>query len=209
MSVKVNLLPREVAARSRASRQSAMVAGAFAVLVLLIAGAWFWQNNRVNAAQAVVDDEQATLSALQSERSELASYQDLGQRLDSATQVLQQAMGGEVSFAGILQDIAAVMPPDTQLDNLTLTVAEPADPELGDLRPSLGTIGMTGKTLGGHAPGLERFLIEFDKMNAFSDLFFSNSSLDELGISTFNVQADLGPEILTGRYVGGLPEELR
>ncbi len=58
--------------------------------------------------------------------------------------------------------------------------------QLGDARDSWGTITMTGQTRLGHAPGLERLLLEFDKIAAFSDLYFSNSTVDERGVSTFD-----------------------
>lgn len=207
--VRVNLLPEDVRRKGAESRRNVGVVAAFGVLILVIGAVYFWQLQRVDSAQAVVDEEQAALQALQAERAELQEYEELRTLREEGDQVVRVAMGREASAAGVMQDIAAVMPSDAQLDSLTMSMTEPTPPDLGDVRERYGTISMTGRTRLGHAPGLERFLLEFDKIAAFSDLYFSDSSIDEIGAASFNVDVDLGPEILTGRYAAGLPEELR
>lgn len=209
MSVRVNLLPDDLQRKEQADRRNLMIGGAFVVLLVVIAGVYWLQLMDANAAQAELDEEQETLQALQAELASLQEYEELRSLREEANEVLQSALAGEASVAGILQDIASVMPPDAQLDSLTINVTGETEAELGDLRPYWGTVTVTGQTRLGHAPGLERFLLEFDKIAAFSDLYFSNSTVDERGVSTFNADLDLGPEVLTGRYANGLPEELR
>lgn len=208
-TVRVNLLPEDIKRRDRQNRRTGVIVIAFVVLLLLIGAAYWWALTEVDEAQAEVDEQQEVLQALQADLASLQEFAELRELREEGNQVLQTALGGEVSVAGILQDIAAVMPPDAQLDSLTINVTEQTDPELGATRPSYGTITLSGQTRQGHAPGLERFLLEFDKIAAFSDLYFTNSTVDERDVSTFNADLDLGPEVLTGRYVEGLPEELR
>ena len=88
------------------------------------------------------------------------------------------------------------------------TLAEPVE---GTEPTSLGTLVAVGRSLNDHAPGLERLLLEFDKVAAFHDLFFTSSVLEEpeTPYPTFTVEAQLGPEVLTGRYLDGVPEDLR
>lgn len=208
-NVQVNLLPDDVRRKGAANRRNLAIGAGFLVLIAAVGGATWVQMQRVDEAQEVVDAEQATLNALQAEQAELAEFARLRDLRKDADAVLLAAMGREASVAGILQDIATVMPPDSQLDSFTMTLTEHTPAELGDNRDKWGSITVTGQTRLGHAPGLERFLLEFDKIAAFSDLFFSNSTVNEIGVSTFNAEADLGPEILTGRYLTGLPEALR
>jgi hypothetical protein len=73
---------------------------------------------------------------------------------------------------------------------------------------------MNGKSLESHAPGVERFLISLDKVASFVDLHVSpprsraTRRTPTTGPSP-SVDGQIGPEVLTGRYDDGLPEELR
>lgn len=208
MSVKVNLLPQEQTARQAVARQrNGVIAGGVAVLAVLGA-VTVWQNGNVADAEDRLADEQAVLAALQAEVNELNEFADLEGRVNETDTLIAQALAGEASFAGILQDIAAVMPSDAQLESLTITMNEPAP---GTEATSLGSMVAVGKSLNDHAPGLERLLLELDKVSAFHDLFFTSSVLEEPDdpYPTFTVEAQLGPEILTGRYFDGVPEDLR
>lgn len=205
MNVRVNLLPREVEERNRARQaRVALAAAALSVLVVLALG-YLYQVGRVNDAQARLAAEQAKLAEIEADRDDLREFEALAVRADAANASLAGALSDEVSMAGILQDVAAVMPPDSELTTLAVT-AETPDPENGN---RLGTITATGRSKTGHAPGLERLLLQFDKVAAFRNVFFTTSTLDEDGNATFAFDLDLGPEVLTGRYVNGLPEELR
>lgn len=210
MSVRVNLLPKESADRERASRARLGAAGAGLVVLAALAGLYFWELGRVSDAQDQVDAEQAELTALRADLAELDEFRELQARRDASTEIVAFAMGGEASVAGLLQDLAAVFPPDTELDTFTVDLDGDEEAAFGDLRPAEGTMTLSGRTLRGHAPGVERLMLELDKVAAVGDLFFSNSTVDEeTGDIIFSVEADLGREIYTYRYVGGLPEVLR
>jgi hypothetical protein len=208
MSVRVNLLPQETSARQAAARQRVALIAAGVVVLAGLGAATVWQNGRIADANDRLADEQAVLSALQAEQAQLREFADLEERLAESDTMIAQALGGEVSFAGVLQDVAAVMPADAQLESLAITVGVP-DPD--DPAASLGTLVAVGRSLNDHAPGLERLLLELDKVVAFHDLFFTNSILEDVErpYPTFSVEAQLGPEILTGRYAHGIPEGLR
>jgi Tfp pilus assembly protein PilN len=207
--VRVNLLPEDAKRKDAANRRNGLIAAGFVGLAAVIGGVYFWQLQRVEDAQAVVDEEDAVLTALQADLASLEEFEQLRALRDQGDEVLRSALGGEASPAGVLQDVAAVMPPDAQLDSLAISVTGRTAGQLGDQRDSWATVSISGQTRQGHAPGVERFLLEFDKIAAFTDLYFSNSTVDERGVATFTAEIDLGPEILTGRYVDGLPEELQ
>jgi hypothetical protein len=210
MSVRVNLLPQEQTARQAAARQrNGVIAGGLTVVALL-GVVTLWQDGRVTDAEDRLAGEQTILATLQGEEAELGEFASLESRVSESNEQIVQAMGTEVSVAGVLQDIAAVMPSDAQLESLTLSM-NPDAPIPGSESTSLGTLVAVGKSLNNHAPGLEQLLLEFDKVNAFHDLFFTSSILEEPTdpYPTFTVEAQLGPEILTGRYFDGVPEGLR
>lgn len=211
MSVRVNLLPREVEERNKASRQRAALAAAGVGFLALLVALYIFQLGRVSAAEDVLAAEEARLAELNAELATLQEFQELEARAAAADSTMQTLLGGEASFAGVLQDLAAVMPTDADLAALAIVMAEaPEAPQLGGTRQVYGTLTASGRTIRGHAPGLERLLLELDKVAAFDNVYFSSSSLDEEGgFALFSLDLDLGAEVLTRRYVNGLPEELR
>lgn len=206
-SPRVNLLPREYEERERARRLRSRAILAGVALLVVLAALYALQLWRVGQAETRLAEEQEELAALQAELSRLQEFEELRARRDAATEILTVAMSDEVSVAGIMQDVAAVMPGDAALLVLSADIVRGQDEEGQAL--SWGRISGQGETLGGHAPGVERFILQLDKIAAFFNIHLSNSTIDQDGFTTFNFEADLGPEILTGRYVDGLPERLR
>ena len=210
MSVRVNLLPQAAADKQEASRQRSMVALGAVVLLAVLGLAYWWQVARVNDAEEQLAIEQARVDEVQAEVRALGEFAELQERQRDADDALRTTLAGEVTFAGILQDLAAVIPSDAQVDSLGISVGDERVDETTGAR-SIGAFTMTGKTLTSHAPGVERLLISLDKIASFSNVFVTSSSLDEPDddVASFSVEGDLGPELLTRRYADGLPEELR
>jgi Tfp pilus assembly protein PilN len=213
MSVRVNLLPQEQTARQAAARQRNGVIVGGVTVVALLGAVTLWQNGQVGEAEDRLAAEQTVLASLRSDEADLGEFADLEQRSEESTEFIVQAMGDEVSVAGIMQDVAAVMPSDAQLQSFSLAIEPAAVPDgESDLETGpQGTIIAVGKSLNNHAPGLEKLLLELDKVAGFHDLFFTSSVLEEPSdpYPTFTVEAQLGPEVLTGRYDDGVPEGLR
>lgn len=215
-STRVNLLPREAEEREAGRRAIAGLLVAGLVFLAILAGLFFFQTSRVSDAEDRLAVAEQRRDEVRGEVRELDTYADLQQRRDDMIEIVTATMATDVSFAGILQDVAAVMPNDAALTSLTVAMfTEPErDQDFDYGGPSFGQLTANGETLRGHAPGVERFIIEFDKVAAFFNIYVSNSTLqvDEtspVDVTVFNVQADLGPEVFTGRYLDGLPEGLR
>lgn len=216
MSVRVNLIPREVEQRNVVRRQQAIAGVAVLAFLVLLAVLYFVQVGRVNDAQEELAAQETIRDELRAEVNELAAYADLEARADALAALIASAMAEEISPAGLLQDIAAVLPSDVELQSVAANVVEPTAAEAAPdataapiLRPIVGTMTLSGQTLDGHAPGLERVLIALEKIAGFENVLFSLSTLDDEDVATFTVTIDLGPELLTGRYLDGIPEGLR
>jgi hypothetical protein len=207
--VRVNLLPESTRERDRVRRQQSIMGLALLALLLALALVWFLQNGRLGGLEAELAAEQGELSRLRGERSELAAYVELDARITGAGQRIQTALMGEVSFAGVLQDVAAVTPGDTGFTSLTLNLERPAQETQAPTGVPIGTLNPTGSSLTGHAPGVERILLELDKVFHFDEPFFNSSTVDEDGVATFSLDVGLLPSSLTGRYDDGVPEVLR
>jgi Tfp pilus assembly protein PilN len=208
-SVRVNLLPEATKARGRAAQQRAIAGLLAAVLLLGLAGTYWWAVSEVNDAESRLAAEQAVTADLRAEADALQTFSELATLREQADAVIIAALSDELAVAGVLQDIAAVIPTDAQLETLSVTgVPVAADAEPG---APTGTFTVTGKSLTSHAPGVERVLLQLDKVLGFEGLFLNSSTLDdpEARVATFSLDGQLGTAVRTGRYADGLPEELR
>jgi Tfp pilus assembly protein PilN len=216
--VRVNLLPETTRQRDRAARQRAL-AIAFFLGLLLVLGLLYWsQLSRVNDRQAQLAAEQNVVNELQTELAQLSEFEQLQARLERADAIVTAALSDEVSFAGALQDMAAVTPSSTWLESLSITIQDEVTVPLGAEGATIGRLTATGVEANSHAPGLERLLLELDKVASFGNVFFSDSTIvgddrefvdgdgDE---TTFSLEMDLGLQARTGRYDDGVPEVLR
>ncbi len=207
MSVRVNLLPEATKQRGRDNQQRLLAAAAAGVLLLALGGVWWWAASQVRQAEDQLAAEQSVTAGLRAEEAELIAFRDLATRRDLATEVLVASLSDEVSLAGVLQDLAAVMPEDAQID--TLAVNLQGVPERTDV---MGNLVITGQTLTSHAPGVERMLLALEKITTFGDLFLNSSTLDqeqEDPVAGFSLEGAVRAEARTDRYVTGLPGELR
>lgn len=197
--VRVNLLPSEVGQKNAARRLQGLVGVAGLGVLGLLALLYFWQVGQVNDAREVLEAEQAVVADLRDDVQELSEFQRLRNQGDTVNSMISALLSGEVSYAGILQDFAAVMPSDAAVEDISIAADEAGGAEFG----------ASGVSLLGHAPGLERLLISMEKAAAFENVFFGSSSIDENGFATFDFSFQLTPLILTNRYIDGLPEVMR
>jgi len=205
--VRVNLLPEATKQRGQANQQRLIALGAAGLLLLLLGGIWWWAANQVSQAEDRLAAEQSVTAGLRSEEAELVAFRDLADRRDQAVETLTASMSDEVSIAGVLQDLAAVMPADAQMDTLTVTVQR--SEERADV---MGNLVITGQTLTSHAPGVERMLLALEKVSTFGELYLNSSTLDTEQVdpvATFSLEGAVRSEARTGRYVDGLPGDLR
>jgi hypothetical protein len=209
--VRVNLLPESTRQRDRAARQRGLVIGAFVLLLALLGLAYWVQLNRVADAALARDEAQGRVEALSAEERGLETFAALEQRVDEANRALTTAMGDEISFSGVLQDVALVTPTDSALTALEITRVDAVAADGERTRQSVARIIASGESLLGHAPGVERLLLELDKVVSAFDVFFTNSAADpdDPEVSVFTIEVDLGAEAQTQRYLEGVPEELR
>lgn len=200
MSVRVNLLPSEVGERNAARRLQLAAAGAGAAVLVGLAGLYLWQVGQVNEANELLATEQAEVQRLQAEVNDLSEFQRLADQGVVLDQIIVALLGGEASLAGVLQDLAAVMPSDTSINALGISVSP----------DGTGTVTTSAVSLLGYTPGLERVLIALEKVASFENVFFGGSAIaPDSGVASFSLTFDLTQLILTNRYTDGFPEVLR
>lgn len=201
MSVRVNLLPGDVQARSQATRARVLAGLGVLVLIAVLAGLSLLQQGRIDDAEQRLADVEDANALLQAEIAALQPFADLEARATAAVDFVGVALGSEGSLATVLQDLSAVLPPNAQIDTVSITLSpEEQAPSPGGQRLVYGTIAASGRVLDGVAPGVERLVIDLDRVAAFDNAYVTTSVVDEEGIATFALEVELGPEVLTGRY---------
>lgn len=209
MTVRVNLLPQSVSERGATMRRIAVLASVFGVVLLGLVVVSLLQIRAVRDAQDRLADEQAILSQLQSEQATLQPYSELERRAQTATGQLAQALGGQVSMAGVLQDIAFAMPAEAAITSMSISVGASAEAAADPAITSFGSVSISGEVIGGHAPGVEGVLRSFDRVAGFREVYVTSSSLDPTApelldgedLAVFSLDFTLGPEILTGNFL--------
>lgn len=216
MSVRVNLLPREYEARSR-RRQMALlgvvvVLAWIGLLVFLLLG----RLSAVDAAREDRDAAQAQVNQLQTEAAALAPFQALADELGATNELLAFAMGGEVSWAELLNDIALTTPSSTSLTSLSGNLLEdaPGTAGQGDVfvpneADDAGVLVVNGYSIERYAPGVEAVLLRFGTVENFFQQYLTIAASDEIGdveVTDFTAEVRLDSDALTQRYVEGLPE---
>lgn len=198
MTARVNLLPQATRADAGRTRQRGFAIGLVVFVIAALGLATFLQRGVLTDAEEDLASAQDELAAAQAEVAALAEFQDLEGRLTAADALLADALGDEATLAGVLQDVALVVPSDGAVTSLAVSLAGEG--------PGPGSFTANAEVLSSHAPGVERFLLQLDRAAGFRDVYPGGSTIDEDDIASFTVSVQLGPEYLTGRYADGLPE---
>ncbi len=152
---RVNLLPPEVlqARRFRVVRWRLMLAGA--ATLALVAGAVYWAQSGVGAAQDELAITQAQTTLLHRQEAKYATVPALLSQLDAARSARQVALGQDVLWYRFLNDVALATPANVSLTTLsatlTATSGAAAAPSSGSdpLVPAgIGSVTVTGTAAG-------------------------------------------------------------
>ncbi len=227
-SVRINLLPPEVAQRARRRRLGVAVGGLLVVYVLLLAALYVVKLGQVNQARAERDDAQAEVTRLESEVAALGPFRALDQQLDQRNAILAQAMAEEVSMAGLLNELALVFPSTSSLRSLGVALERgleeeappaadpsvpappPPAPTVPDETTLIGNVTFEGYSVEEYAPGVRSVIVELRRVPAFVEPRVATAQAEEIGdteVTSYTGDADLNASFYTQRYVNGLSVE--
>jgi hypothetical protein len=216
MSVKVNLLPREVAGARAARRTTRLTVACVLLFAVALGGAYLQKLGEIDQAELARDTVQADVVRLQTELATLEEYRQLADQLDARNAVLTAAMANEISFARVLNDMSLSFPASSSLRTLqvaTRASAQAVEPAAGDVSfgEPVASVTYAGYSVERFAPGVETVIVEFDKVSAFFSSFIVSARLEEIGtteVTGFDGTVQLDDGALTGRYADGLPQEV-
>jgi Tfp pilus assembly protein PilN len=119
---RVNLMPAVIAAEAKERHAKTIMVGAAAASVLAVGGLYLLATNEVNAAQERLDTAAAQGVVLQKE---LARYSDVP-KVQNEVAIAQtqayNAMGGEVRWSFLLNNLSLTIPRNTSLISLSGSV---------------------------------------------------------------------------------------
>lgn len=125
-TVRVNLLPPEIAQRARQRRLAQVVSALLVVYLGLLGALYAVKLGQVAEARRERDAAQAEVQRLQGQVAALGEFRVLEQTLAERNQLIATAMAEEVAVARMLNELALQVPATSSLRTLTINLEPPA-----------------------------------------------------------------------------------
>jgi Tfp pilus assembly protein PilN len=202
---RVNLLPPEIEeARKFRKVQAGLGAGVFASL-LVVAGLFVLATNQVNDANDQLDASKATGTQLQAQADKYKTVPLVYAQVDAAEAQLSRAMGKEIRWSYLLNDLSLRTPNKVWLADMTVAQSDTVASTAGStayLTPGIGTIQFSG-----HAKEYKDVATWLDllaKQKGFAQPYFTNANKEKIG--TFNAvhfdsKVSITEDALSKRYI--------
>jgi Tfp pilus assembly protein PilN len=205
---RVNLMPPEIADAERLRRVQIGMVGAVVASALLVGGLYYHAKQGMNSAQNSLTAAQQQNSVLQAKYTSLAYVQAPFTEVQAKRQLLQEAMGDEIDWSFILNDLTTAVPNNVWFNGLTtsettvpaVTTAVPTVGADGSTT-GVGTITFTG--VGAQHDDVANWLVAMTKVKGFADPSFQSSAKGVIGtkiVVDWSGQAVLSQKALSGRY---------
>jgi Tfp pilus assembly protein PilN len=204
---QVNLMPPEIAQAERLHQLQRAMVGAVLVSAVAVGGLYWHTKQGVGSAQNELTASQAQNTSLQAKYNRLNDVQDVFKQVQAKQQLVQQAMGSEVRWSFILNDLTTSVPDNVWLTGFT--AQETAVP--GSIAPP--TVGADGSTSGigsitvtGVAfrhDDVANWLDAMSKVNGFTDPSFQSSTKGVIGtriVADFGSSIVVSQDALSNRY---------
>jgi Tfp pilus assembly protein PilN len=208
---RVNLMPPEIAEALRFRRLQLAMGGAVLVSAVLVAGLYTHAKSGISGAQSQLTTAQGQQTTLQTKLNGLASVRTTYADVQSKQQLLQQAMGQEIRWSYMLNDLSFRIPSDVWLTSLQATEATTGvgatdsnvatTPLPGAPTTTLGTVTFTGIAF--KHDDVATWLDSLAKEKGFADPTFTSSSetaIGTRGVVGFSTSTDLTSKALSNRY---------
>lgn len=202
---RVNLLPPEIGERVRFRRiQYGLglgVLGALGVVVLLVAVA----SGNVDSANQDLDASNTTAADLKQQTDSYAGVNAVYAKAATAKAQLTQAMGQEVRYSQLLNDMSLSVPENVWVTNITFAQTDGTAPAAaatavaGD--PGIGTVAFNGTAFSHDDVAV--WLDALAKQKGYANPYFSSSTEKLIGTKKaveFDSTVTLTPAALSGRF---------
>jgi Tfp pilus assembly protein PilN len=201
----VNLMPPEIAEAHRFRRLQIAMAGAVVVSGVLVGGLYYHAKSGISSAQNQLSAAQTQQTSLQTKLNSLSSVSTTFASVQAKQALLQQAMGQEIRWSYMLNDLSFRIPSNVWLttieatENTSVGGTTTTDPAAVG---TLGTVVFSGQAF--KHDDVAAWLDSLAKEKGFSDPTFSNSTEGLIGLRpvvNFGSSVDLTSSALSNRYV--------
>ncbi|HTY72459.1 MAG TPA: PilN domain-containing protein [Actinomycetes bacterium] len=172
---KVDLLPPEIAEEAKFRTLRVALAAGVGASVVLVGVLWYSAHSSVSGAQQDLASAQTQQVALQAEVTKFADVPAAYSAVQTAQTQLATAMGHEIRFSYVLNDLSMTIPSKVWLTQLSLTE------DIDGTAPPVGSWGDTGvaqMTVQGVAfryPDVAAWLEMLGKGSYYTDPYFSDA----------------------------------
>ncbi|HET6816869.1 MAG TPA: PilN domain-containing protein [Mycobacteriales bacterium] len=202
---RVNLMPPEIAEAARFRRFQLAMGGAVVGAVAIVAVLYMGAHGGVASAQKQLDDAKQQNLALEAQRSQLQSVQDIYTQVAAKQAMLSTAMGDEIRWSTYLNDLSLRIPDHVWLTNMTATQNSGALPTTttptATTSSAIGNVTFTGVAFS--HDDVATWLETLAKEKGFSNPYFTNSTETTIGprtVDDFTSSVDLNDAAKSGRY---------
>jgi Tfp pilus assembly protein PilN len=205
---RVNLMPPEIAEAERFRRLQLAMGGAVLVSAIIVAGLYVQGKSGVTTAQSQLTNAQGQNGVLQSKLTSLNSVEQTQADVQAKQALLQQAMGPEIRWSYMLNDLSFRIPSDVWLTGIQATetpasgAASGAPATAGAPASDIGTVTFSG--VGLKHDDVATWLDSLAKEKGFTQPTFSNSTesaIGSRGVVNFASSVVLDNGALSNRYV--------
>lgn len=176
---RVNLIPEQIAREVQVRRARGVLVVAAAASVAVVGGLYMMAAGEVSSAQEQLDSAQARSAQLAAEAAKYADVPKVQAELVAAQTQQVTALGGEVRWSTILNNLALTMPSGASLTSLKGTVSGQA-PQVAAAQGAPSTGSSTSSVLGN--PGIGTISYEGEaltngRLAAFLEAISRNTGL--------------------------------
>ena len=205
---RVNLLPPEVEEQRRFKRvQAGLGVGVLAALGV-VGGLWVVANSQASSAQDDLAAQQARTASLNQQAQQYAEVPVVYAQVEAARAQLSQAMGQEIRWSYVLNDLSIITPSKVWLTSVKVTPADSTNPAVASgsssqdyLVPGIGTVEFEGKAYKHN--DVAAWLVALAKEKGLTQPYFTSSKEEAIGSQsavTFKSQATITEDALSGRW---------
>jgi Tfp pilus assembly protein PilN len=197
---KVNLLPPEIGEQVRFRRIQIGLGGGLLAAVGVVALLYVAAVGSVNEADSELTAATTTGTQLQAETAKYSDVTAVYAQAAAAEAMLTMAMGEEVRYSQLLNDLSLTVPDNVWVKNVTFAQT-PVAPAVGSTVPGIGTVTFTG--VGFKHDDVAVWLESLATQNGYANPYFSNSTAGLIGTRktvVFTSTVTLTPDALSERY---------
>lgn len=206
----VNLLPEAVRLAELVRRAQFIALGFVLGALLLLFALWILARTEVANAETELAEAEAINAQLAAEAARYSDVPKVFQAADNAELALEQAMGPEIRWSWVLNDLSLTTPEGVALSSMTSRLNSGSFASGGgdgpiDTSRGVGSLDYNGEAL--RYPLIDTWLASLDGNEAYlPPALLGNATRDgEGGLINFTTQALLAPGTLSERYTVGDP----